>query len=187
MDYSCQFAPDARFGSYPFDESLNELYQNGIRLFADVTCGEQEGTPPYDDRLDRLCKGGNGGARRISFPIPDLQAPVEHERYLFEKFVDHICDALSSHPPCPVYIHCRGGHGRSALVAACVLIRLYGLTSDVAGKTIFNAHQTRRNISLQMRTIGAPQTHTQFHFMHNFEIQTQKNNQKQKKSPEHVL
>lgn len=42
-----------------------------------------------------------------------------------------------------VYLHCWGGRGRAGTMAACVLISLYGLSSQQALKHIQAAYDTR--------------------------------------------
>lgn len=166
MEYSCEFAPFARFGSYPYSHSLTELWNEGTRVFVDVTCGAEEQTPPYDDVLAQI---SDGRAQRLAFPIPDMKSPADSDLPMFSRLVDIICEALRAAPsPRPVYIHCRGGHGRSALVAACVLIRLHGMSSEEALEAVDAAHDTRLRMRRDMREIGAPQTRSQVAFVRTF-------------------
>jgi protein-tyrosine phosphatase len=55
----------------------------------------------------------------VSFPIPDRGVPTSMQET--ERLVRRISDALAAGKA--TAIHCRAGIGRSALIAACVLVR----------------------------------------------------------------
>lgn len=63
----------------------------------------------------------------LSFPIPDRGVPPSV--YETQQLIDELVSKLQS--GVGVAIHCRAGIGRSALVAACVLLRLGVATTEV--------------------------------------------------------
>ena len=77
----------------------------------------------------RLCQAN--GIEFLSFPIVDRDVPVSQRATLdFVKKLDRLLAAGKS-----VAIHCRQGIGRSALVAACLLV-LAGTNSQMAFRRI---------------------------------------------------
>lgn len=63
------------------------------------------------------------------FPITDMRTPAPADAPAFDALVDGVRGELAGGRT--VTVHCRGGRGRSGLVAACVLVRC-GMTPDVA-------------------------------------------------------
>jgi len=68
-------------------------------------------------RLPDCC--GSAGIDFVSFPIPDRGVPASLDET--DRLVRRLCDALAAGKA--VAVHCRAGIGRSALIAACVLVR----------------------------------------------------------------
>jgi hypothetical protein len=68
-----------------------------------------------------------------------------------------------------VYIHCRGGHGRSCLVITCLLYLLHDefITRDAIEHTI-RIHNTRSDLSARWKTIKSPFSKTQYIFLYKF-------------------
>ncbi len=65
----------------------------------------------------------------LHLPIPDGGLPVDPEANRYEAFVKNIADHLEKGRT--VVVHCRGGLGRSGMVAASVLVAL-GRTAEEA-------------------------------------------------------
>lgn len=72
-----------------------------------------------------LCENSN--IEFISFPISDRGVPTSARKTV--QLVERVVGLLNS--GAAVAIHCRAGIGRSALVAACVLLKLGFSSSDV--------------------------------------------------------
>jgi protein-tyrosine phosphatase len=101
----------------------------------DVVVGLLE--PDELDELDlrelpKLCRAAD--IEFVPFPIPDRGVPASIRET--EDLVLRLCDALGTGKA--VAVHCRAGIGRSALVAACVLVR-NGYDVSRAFDTIANA------------------------------------------------
>lgn len=68
------------------------------------------------DLADEAALCAQSDIRFLSFPIPDRGLPTDRET--FDRFIDSVADDNE-----PIAIHCRAGIGRSAIVAAALLIR----------------------------------------------------------------
>jgi protein-tyrosine phosphatase len=69
------------------------------------------------------------GMRSVAFEIVDGSVPDDHDRDAFDRMIDGLYADLEAGRN--VVIHCKGGLGRSGMVAACVLVRS-GLAPDEA-------------------------------------------------------
>lgn len=131
------------FSKYICDETLAELMSWEVTLIVNLCC-ESEKLPEYQTP---------GLIQRLNFPIPDRgtlpdQETIEIVRYLAQ------CLSLG-HKIC---IHCKGGHGRSALIAGLLLGHYNALTSGQVLKLVEVAHQRRLVMDAKWRRLGAPQT-----------------------------
>jgi protein-tyrosine phosphatase len=88
----------------------------------------------------------------VNFPIEDRSVPrLNHE---FAGFVNQLVDEVRQHRS--VAVHCRAGIGRSALLVACILVRL-GMSPAQAFTLIQEA-----------RGCAVPDTHEQKNFVESF-------------------
>lgn len=157
MDRCSYFIKDkALFGSFPTQEAVTELEQNGVRYFINLTCPTEKKIEPYTTRYSYL-----------SFPIADHQVPEDHR--LFACFLLRITDIINNLSPGElVYIHCKGGHGRSGIVVASLLCHMYGISSQNALDHTGRYHSKRSVMREKWRKIGAPQSMYQKNFVHRF-------------------
>jgi hypothetical protein len=94
---------------------LSLLVDAGMRTFVDLTTdGELN---PYLPELDRIAADRALDLRRVSHPIPDLEA-LDHAGY------DEILRTIERGTGTgrPSYVHCWGGVGRTGTVVGCWLI-----------------------------------------------------------------
>ena len=101
-------------GCYPGDAAA--LRDAGVTCFLDLT--EEGELAAYADRLE--------GATWRRYPIADFQVPTEAD---MAAILDALDDALAQGEV--VYVHCRGGSGRTGTVVACHLVR-HGAPPDEA-------------------------------------------------------
>lgn len=137
-----------RFGRYPNSEIIELLESRDFILIVDVS----DLPLNYETYI-----------KRVEYPIADRDAPKLNKK--FSKLINKIVKTLETGP---VYIHCRGGHGRSATVAACVLCETPEISGTEALKIVYNAHQKRKLAGPKFRKIGAPQTAIQKNFVKNY-------------------
>ena len=147
MDFISKVNNHIYFGKYPDEDILESLKELKVKLIIDLT--------HFTDILPKypLIEG----VKRIEFPIVDMgveQDEITLQYVLFIKTLFLTGDA-------PIYIHCRGGHGRSGVFTSL----LYGLLYDKTGKesleAIKEAHDNRKTMSRKMRYLGSPQTQEQ--------------------------
>lgn len=94
----------------------------------------------------------SAGIRFLNFPIQDRSVP--RLRPQFKKFAEQLVAELRR--GCSVAIHCRVGIGRSALLAACILVSV-GVEAENALLIIQNA-----------RGCSVPDTYEQWDFVLDF-------------------
>lgn len=118
-----------------------------IDHFVDMT-GEDQ-FPPYLEDTDNALLYKR-------FPVKDRKAPPLST---LVAIVDYIL-SLSGN----VYVFCKGGHGRSGLVAAAVYAKLTGLPYDEVIEfvtTSWRAQRDMQRLHPRTRRLGSPQTAVQ--------------------------
>jgi len=157
MDRASYFIKDkALFGSFPTQESIKELENNGVRFFIDLTYKNERGIIPYKTIY-----------KYISYPIYDQQIPSNNLEFAI--FIVKICDIIKKLKDNEkIYIHCKGGHGRSGLVVAIILSKIFDISGKLALEYTKKAHNMRKIMKDKWRQIGSPQTFLQKSFVINF-------------------
>jgi len=149
---TCSYFIDgvALFGSYPTQMFVDHLEQVlGIHYLVDLTEEDDKHIIKYQ------------ATNRISYPIKDKDAPANIKT--FSSFILQLLAIIEDKKK--IYIHCRGGHGRSGLVVACLLKMYYKLTVDKALDLTHECHQNRQVMREKWRRIGSPQTDSQKKFV----------------------
>jgi hypothetical protein len=157
MDRSSEFIKDkALFGAYPSQECVDEYERIGVRFFIDLTFSNEKNILPYETKYNY-----------INYPIPDRRIPTNWKK--FANLIVKIGDIIKSlEEGEKIYIHCKGGHGRSGIVVACMLCYLYNLTPAEAIDETTMYHNKRKHMKEKWRRIGSPQTRSQKHFVSKF-------------------
>jgi protein-tyrosine phosphatase len=93
-------------GAYPLPEDIAELERTGITLFVDLTEAGEVGEYAL------------ASARHVRVAIPDFGVPTDTQMRVL---LDVIDDELERGGR--VYLHCRGGCGRTGTVVGCWLVR----------------------------------------------------------------
>lgn len=110
-------------GEYPADSGepatrrkLDALLRAGITSFVDLTRPGE--LPPYDGWLREEATDYGLTVEHVRFAIPDFGTP---DAALMNAILDHIDARLSAGQA--VYVHCRGGIGRTGSTVGCFLAR----------------------------------------------------------------
>lgn len=159
MDKASYFIKNkALFGSFPKEDAVKELEQEGVRYFIDLTDNEIETKIiPYTTKYNY-----------INFPIKDNSVPKDW--ILFSKFIIRLSKIIKEEMKVDekIYIHCRGGHGRSGVVVSCLLCFMFDLTQHEALDYTTLCHKNRTVMRDKWRKIGSPQTSIQKKFVFKF-------------------
>ena len=142
-----------RFGKYPSSDEYILLKSNGYKLFIDLCPNEEITWEPYSKE----------GIEYINHPIKDRTPVNKDKEEEFRTLIKYLFQKIRQNKK--IYIHCRGGHGRSAVVAAILFGRITGQTGEQCLKIIRDAHQNRLEMKPQWRKMGAPQTVAQKNFV----------------------
>lgn len=145
-------------GEYPVWEWNPSMQVRQLRLYTDfgitdfLDLTEVGEMPPYEALLPPQ-------VRRYSFPIPNCGVP--HDVRSVDRMFDRMEGVLRNHPERRLYIHCHGGVGRTGMIVACVLARLWNLDADEA------LDEMRRRFAAHARSswMSAPETEAQIDFV----------------------
>jgi protein-tyrosine phosphatase len=129
MDFCSQFDTNAYFGPYPSQEQIAVLeLQTEIDIVINLACGTEDVLPYMTTR--ELWK----------YPIRDKGIPTDWKA--FSSLIYKLDHELNTNQK-KVYVHCRGGHGRSTLLVACYLAFRYSLLAEEAIRIAFKFHNDR--------------------------------------------
>lgn len=154
MDKCSYFLKDkAIFGSYPSQETVYDLEKKGVKYFINLTY-------PYEKLIVEYETNNN----IINFPIKDRKVP--NDIISFSKLIikiSFIINKLKENEL--IYIHCKGGHGRSGILVACLLCYIFKISPIESIELTTKYHNNRSNMKDKWRYIGSPQTFFQKNFV----------------------
>jgi len=158
MDNSSYFIKNrALFGSFPTQDSVLELEDHGVRYFVDLT----------DITKEKKISAYTTKYTYINYSIDDHSIP--NDILSFSTFVLKISNIIKKlNQDERVYIHCRGGHGRSGLVVACILCYIFNLSPQESLNYTTKCHSHRKNMRDRWRKLGSPQNYNQKKFVYKF-------------------
>lgn len=164
---NCNYLLDERiiFGWYPgpnaiglYSNSIHDIVITGCNVFVNLT-SHAEKTALYDYVPVVLTTVKN--PIFIHYAIEDCDLPTDITSY--KALIRHLYFLVQQNYK--LYIHCKGGHGRSGIVASCLLIHM-GYTNDEALAMVSQAHKTRKYIP----DYPCPQTSVQVQFVKDYTI-----------------
>ena len=146
------------YPGYAFDPgtrlNMRRFLKEGVNFFLDLT--EENELYPYEQALQHEAAARDLSVTHVRKPIVDRSIPTVAEMHDILNTIDQaIADDRT------VYIHCRGGIGRTGTVVGCYLVR-HGNTSDEALKEIARLWQ---NMQKKWRVEGSPETDEQVAFI----------------------
>ena len=164
MDRCSYFIEDiCLFGSYPTQEFADHLQEMGISYFIDLTEESDKHIIKYHL---------NDNTKKINYPIRDKDIPDNIRT--FSGFILGLMEIIKTKKK--MYVHCRGGHGRSGIVVACLIKLYYDIDVDKALDLTYECHQKRRVMRDRWRQLGSPQTLAQKKFVKDIFAQVYYNN-----------
>ena len=152
MNFASYFIENkAMFGGFPSHDQVALLELLGFKHFVNLTSPTETKIKPY-----------NTNYNYIAFPIVDGHHPID-DKNLYT-LIYKICEILSDDSG-KVYIHCKGGHGRSGIIVALVTSIFFNVNADMALRHTNKCHNNRTEMRDIWRNIGSPQTPTQKEFV----------------------
>lgn len=158
-DFCSQLKTDSRilFGGFPAVSEMAVLQENGVKYIIDLTTVfEKKRLPVYHPK--------DFDMTYIAFPIHDNSIP--HDLESFNEFIVWLSYLIDSLKDRRIYIHCKGGHGRSGLVIASILCFHYNKTPHDAITETTDVHAARFRLSPKWKTRPCPSNPIQCHFIH---------------------
>lgn len=148
-------------GPYPGDpdparelEKLGAFLDVGVRRFLDLT--EPGEHSPYAPILERIASDRELSATHLRLAIPDETVPKPSR---MREVLDVLSVDLSRDEP--VYLHCRGGAGRTGTVVGCYLVE-QGLEPEDA---LARIAADRAHLGSSRRGWSSPETPEQRRFV----------------------
>jgi hypothetical protein len=131
----------ALFGGYPNHKQLIELKEEGVVWFVDLTHKYEKNIKRYSHLVNNW----------VNYPIKDGHIPEDKKKFtIFLFIIQMILESLK--PGEKLYLHCRGGHGRSSMVIACFLGILLNIPPDESLNLVNEYHALRPNLSSKWLT-----------------------------------
>ena len=157
MEKSSYFIENrAMFGSFPTQDSVNLLEKEGVRFFVNLTNDYEKKIIPYKTQYSY-----------INYPIKDRHTPTDKKSFAqFIIKIANIIDKLGKDEL--LYLHCKGGHGRSGVVVSILLCYIFKIKPQESLEYTTIYHNRRKIMREKWRKIGSPQTFEQKKFVHNF-------------------
>jgi hypothetical protein len=153
FDFGALIYDQTYFGAYPTQQQIQTLEELEFDLIVNLTFDEEKNIEPY---TTHICT--------IQYSIQDNQIPTDQET--FSALIVHLYNLIINHKK--IFIHCKGGHGRSCLVSTCIF---YYFTKCVARKAITyitQQHNSRMDMSNRWKTIKTPFAKIQKSFLYKF-------------------
>ncbi|MGL4813964.1 MAG: protein-tyrosine phosphatase family protein [Enterobacter sp.] len=158
INYCAYFIPQqCLFGAYPTQDQIRELESWGVNLIIDLTKLDEKNIKKYQTNVDV-----------VHFPISDNNIPENKEQ--FYNLVVYISKQIKDGKK--IYIHCKGGHGRSGILVSALLCYIYNITPNESFKKTSEYHSTRpiharrSKMNEFWKKKGSPQTKEQKQFIH---------------------
>lgn len=152
--------PKIYFGGYPTRDDMKHL-QEQMRVvhIIDLT------TPVEKYHLPSYC-ARDFNMLYTNFPIRDNFIPEDMERFNeFLVWLSVMIESMKENES--VYIHCKGGHGRSGLVVSCLLCMMYDKSPLESVQEVSQSHRERPSLSLKWKMRLCPSNYIQRVFIHN--------------------
>lgn len=145
--------PRLLFGGYPSPGQFEYLKSMGVRYFIDLTTPtERKRLPVYNQKDDRIIY--------INFPIRDNFIPYNMD--MFNEFITWLVFTVGvMREDELMYIHCKGGHGRSGMVMCCILCMMHNILPEKSIEEVTTSHKERPLLAEKWKTRLCPSNEVQ--------------------------
>ncbi len=155
---SCFYGDFAFFGCYPSKDQFHELLENDFCYFIDLTTLRERQRLSYNYSLDIP---NYKNLFYLNFSIVDNNVPVSPK--LFMELLQFLSKVMEKKKK--IYIHCKGGHGRSSLLVASIFCLLFTHRPPEAFLKTKQCHENRIDMKHKYRGIQCPQLQSQRRFL----------------------
>jgi len=145
--------PRLLFGGYPSGNRIRYLKSIGVRYVIDLTT-------PYEKKKLPVYNSYDNDIIYVNFPIRDNFIP--YDMNLFNEFIVWLIFTIGVMKEDEMmYVHCKGGHGRSGMVMCCILCLMYNLLPEKSIEEITTSHRERPLLTEKWRTQLCPSNEIQ--------------------------
>ena len=153
-DFLTPFFREGFFGAYPTDEQLRMLESKKFDYIVRLTLNPEKNVEAYQTSIPVI-------------PLPIKDNSVPHDWDFFTVAILWIVHQLQTGKR--IFIHCKGGHGRSCLVTACIIYYVQeSLNARDAIEESIRIHNERTNMSLRWKGIKSPFSKSQYIFLYKY-------------------
>jgi hypothetical protein len=149
------------FGEYPSQQQFQELVENNFIYFIDLTTLREREKLKYNYSFD-IPKYKS--LIYVNYSIIDNNIPSSSK--LFKEFLEFLITILKK--KAKVYIHCRGGHGRSSLIVSSFLCATFLYSPYKAFTVTKFYHENRKNLKAKYKGQICPKLYHQRKFVIDF-------------------
>ena len=152
------------FGCYPSKTQFQSLIENGFNVFLDLTTLKEKDMLNYVYEYD-IVNHHHDNIHYINYSIVDNRPPVTTKQEYMAFLIK--LEKLINNKNNKIYIHCRGGHGRSSLIVSSLLTYLNGYPTSKSFLLTKELHDNRQDLKEKYKCIECPQVLSQRNFVIN--------------------
>ena len=153
---SCLLDQVVYFGPFPNQLMMNRLLSNKFNVIVNLTTDGEE--PPYHITYP---PGMNKEVEYIHYPIKDNGHP--HDIASYVRLIIRLKYLYLNGKR--IYIHCRGGHGRSSMTCVSLIYILFPCQFYEAISYVNECHNKRVNLRSKWKKRRSPFNPDQYHFL----------------------
>jgi hypothetical protein len=154
-DFATPFYGNGYFGAYPSPECIQLLQEQNFDYMVNLTLKQEKNLVQYE----------NVPIEVLYYPIKDNNVPQNWENFSY--LIVWLCNILQSGKR--IFIHCKGGHGRSCLLVTCIVYYLSDhMNAREAIEHTIHIHNQRTDMSLRWKGIKSPFSKSQYIFLYKF-------------------
>lgn len=150
--FATPFYNNGFFGAYPTQDDIHILEELKFDYIVRLTVENEKNVSDYTTPIPM-----------IYYPIKDNHTPQNTD--VFNVFIVYLSKLLLENKR--IFIHCKGGHGRSCLIVTCILYYILpNLNSREAIERTICIHNQRLDLSVRWKNIKSPFSKTQYIFLY---------------------
>lgn len=154
-DFATPFYGNGYFGAYPTPECIDLLKKQHFDYIINLTVRQEKNLIQYTDVPITV----------LYYPIKDNNVPQNWENFSY--LVVWLCHQLENGKR--IFIHCKGGHGRSCLLVTCIIYYLSEhMNAREAIEHTVQIHNQRTDMSIRWKGIKSPFSKSQYIFLYKF-------------------